>query len=333
MAAESVVNKEVAELIKCGMLVPSKSPWASLILIVKKKDSSNQVVIDYQKLNKVTKKDSYPLPRIDDALDRLGGAKYFSAMDLISGYWQIDLPPEEQEKCAIITSTGLYQPTRMPQGLCNAPATFQWAMDNILSDLKLSCVLVYIEDIYVFSRTFAEHLNDLENVFKRLNNNNLKLKPKKCSFFKSELKYLGFVITEKGLHPQPAKIKAIKLMKPPSCVRDIQVFLGMIGYYRRFVQDFSLKAAPLFHLLKKDSVFSWSEEAQKSFDILRTCLMTAPILNYPNFQKPFIVQTNASLFSIGAVLSQLDNENVEHPVAYCFRTLNPHKKNYAVTEK
>ena len=122
-------------------------------------------------------------------------------------------------------------------------------------------------------------------------------------------------------------------MKPPSCVRDIQVFLGMIGYYCCFVQDFLLKAAPLFHLLKKDSVFSWSEEAQKFFNILHTCLMTAPILNYPNFQKPFIVQTDVSLFAIGAVLSQLDNENVEHPVAYCSRTLNPHKKNYTVTEK
>ena len=166
--------------------MPSKSLWASPLLIVKKKDGSNRVVIDYHKLNTVTKKDSYPLPRIDDALDQLGGSKFFSAMDLVSGYWQIQMPPEEQEKCAIITTKGLFQPTRMPQGLCNAPATFQRAMDSILGDLKLSCVLVYLDDINVFFKTFTDHLQHLEEVFKRLLANNLKIKPSKCSFFKSQ---------------------------------------------------------------------------------------------------------------------------------------------------
>ena len=140
------------------MIVLSSSLWASPILIVKKKDGSNCVVIDYQKLSMITKKDSYPLPCIDDTLDQLGNAKFFSAMDLISGYWQVELPPSEQEKCAIITSNGLYQPTRMPQGLCNAPATFQRIMDTILSDLKYSCVLIYLDNINVFSHTFNEHL-------------------------------------------------------------------------------------------------------------------------------------------------------------------------------
>lgn len=163
-ANDEVVKEEIEKLLDRGMIIPSKSPWASPILIVKKKDGTNRVVIDYHRLNNITKKDSYPLPRIDDALDKLGGAKFFSAMDLILGYWQIDLPVEEQEKCAIITSQGLFQPTQMPQGLCNAPATFQRAMDTILGDLKLSCVLVYLDNINVFSRTFTEHLEHLEMV-------------------------------------------------------------------------------------------------------------------------------------------------------------------------
>ena len=154
-------------------------------IVVKKKDRSNRVVIDYQKLNNITKKDSCPLPRIDDALDRLGSAKYFSVKDLILGYWQVELSPEDQEKCVIITTKGLFQPMGMPQGLCNAPATFQRLMDHVLDALKFLCVLVYLDDINVFSCTFTNHLSHLEEVFKRLITANLKLKPKKCTFLRN----------------------------------------------------------------------------------------------------------------------------------------------------
>ena len=170
-----------------GLLIPSKSPWAAPLLVVKKKDGSNRVVIDYRKLNNITRKNAYPLPQIDDALDCLGSAQFFSAMDLISGYWQVEMSPEDQEKCAIITTQGLFQPTRMPQGLCNAPATFQRLMDCVLSDLKFSCVLVYLDNINVFSHTFTDHIDHLEEVFKWLLAAGLKLKPKKCSFFKKKL--------------------------------------------------------------------------------------------------------------------------------------------------
>ena len=331
--ADSAVREEIEKLTANGLLIPSKSPWASPVLIVKKKDGSNRVVIDYWKLNNITCKDSYPLPRIDDALDRLGGAKFFSAMDLISGYWQIKLPPEEQEKCAIITSDGLYQPTRMPQGLCNAPATFQRAMDDMLSDLKLSCVLVYLDDINVFSRTFNEHLEHLEEVFRRLAAANLKIKPRKCDFFKEQLDYLGFVVDTHGLRPQPAKIEAIEKMKVPTNKRDVQVFLGMIGYYRRFVDNFSRKGEALFHLLKDGVKFDWSPACQEAFDVLRLSLTKAPILRYPDFNREFIVQTDASLTAVGGVLSQIGEDGEEHPVAYCSRTLNVHERNYTVTER
>ena len=156
-AGDTEVNQEINKLLEAGLIKPSKSPWSSPILIVKKKDGTNRVVIDYRRLNEITRKDVYLLPSISDTLDRLGGAKYFSAMDLVFGYWQIDLPEEDQQKAAIITPQGLFQPTRMPQGLCNAPATFQRTMDNILSDLKMSYVLVYLDDINVFSKTFSKH--------------------------------------------------------------------------------------------------------------------------------------------------------------------------------
>ena len=170
------------------------------------------------------------MPRIDATLDQLGGAQYFSAMDLNSGYWQLDLPPEDQEKCAIITEKGFLQPNQMLQGLTNAPATFQRAMHTVMGDLKLTSVLVYLDDINIFSRTFHEHLRHLEEVFQRLLKANLKLKPRKCNFFKEHLELLGFVISKDGLRPLPAKVETISHMQVPANKRDIQVFLGMIGY-------------------------------------------------------------------------------------------------------
>jgi hypothetical protein len=331
--AKNEVNVKIQKLLDTGLLIHSNSPWASPMLIVKKKDGSNRVVIDYRKLNDISKKDSYPLPRIDNALDKLGGAKYFSAMDLISGYWQIDLPKKDQEKCAIITQQGLYQPTQMPQGLCNAPATFQRAMDIVLANLKVTCVLVYLDDINVFSRTFNEHLSHLEEVFKRLIKANLKLKPRKCHFFKEQIEYLGYLVDQDGLKPQPQKIEAMQKLDVPKSRRDIQVFLGMVGYYRQFIKNFSQIAEPLFYLLKGDSKFIWTLECQEAFEELKNSLVTAPVLAYPDFTKKFIVQTDASLTAIGGVLSQISDDGEEHPVAYCSRTLNIHERNYTVTER
>ena len=332
-ANHAIADEELQKLLGAGLIVPSRSPWASPLLIVKKKDGSNRVVIDYRRLNSITKKDSYPLPRIDDTLDRLGGAQYFSAMDLISGYWQIDLPPEDQEKCAIITEKGLFQPTCMPQGLTNAPATFQRAMDAVMGDLKLTSVLVYLDDINVFSRTFQDHLQHLEEVFKRLLKANLKLKPRKCSFFKEHLEFLGFTISKDGLRPVAAKVEAIKKMQVPANKRDIQVFLGMIGYYRRFISNFAALGDPLFNLLRADVEFFWSDACQTAFNALKDTLLCAPVLAYPDFDRPFVVHTDASLTAIGGVLSQLDTDGHEHPVGYCSRTLNSHKCNYTVIKR
>lgn len=281
LALEAVVNKEIQELLDKGLIKPSCSPWASPVLIVKKKDGINRVVIDYRRLNNVTKKDSYPLPCIDNTLDRLGGSKFFLAMDLASGYWQIELPESEQEKCAMITASGLYQPMCMPQGLCNAPATFQRAMDYILSDLKLSCVLVYLDNINVFSRTFNKHLKHLEEVFSRVVKKNMKLKPSKCHFFKSQVDYLRFVIDKNGLCPQDPKVEAINKMSTPANKRDVQVFLGMIGYYQRFVPNFATITGPLFNLLRKETTSFGAQPAKTPSPNSRASLQKHLSLHFP----------------------------------------------------
>ena len=331
--ANKIIQQEIDALLDGGLIVPSNSPWSSLLLLINKKDGSNLVVIDYWKLNAISKKDRYPLPRIDDTLEKLSGAKFFLAMDLIAGYWQIPMQVEDQEKCAIITADGLYKPTRMPQGLDNATATFQRLMDTTFRDLKSICVLVYLEDINFYSKSFNEHLADLEKVFIRLEKVGLKLKPKKCQFFKDNLEFLGHVITKKGITPVPAKVEAIGKMAPPSSVKDLQCFLGMVGYYRRFIESFANLAQPMFRLLKKDVEFIWDKDCQAGFESLKQALMESPVLAYPDFSKEFILYTDVSLVAVGVVLAQLSDDGHDHPVAYFSRTLKTHERNYSVTER
>lgn len=237
--------------------------------------------MDYRWLNSITKKDSYPLPRINNSLRVLGGSKYFSAMDLTSGYWQANLSPEDQEKCALISSEGLFKPTRMPQGLCNAPATFQRAIYNILGDLKMSFVLVYLDKITVFLRILHEHLSHLRLVFNCLQDAGLKLKPSKCSFFQSEMEFLSHRVSCDGIAPLPGKVDVIRNMSTPASLRDIQVFIGMVGYYRQFVPHFAELAKPLVRLLTKDTPFVWGYEQESSFRALIDALATSPVLVHP----------------------------------------------------
>lgn len=201
-------------------------------------------------------------------------------------------------------------------------------MDSVLSDLKLTRVLVYLDDVNVYYRTFNEHLKDLEKAFNWLAGANLKLKKKKCTFFKEQLDYLEFLIDKNGLHPQPNKVSAIENMKIPEDKKDIQVFLGMVGYYCQFINNFSYIGELLFYLLKKDSAFIWNQECQVAFNYLCTCLMTAPVLHYPDFTRKFSLKTDASHSAIGALLSQIADDNKEHPVAYCSQTFNSHECNY-----
>ena len=236
---KEAANKEVSKMLDAGIIEPSNSPWASPVVLVKKKDGTLRYCIDYRKLNSVTQKDSYPLPRIDDSLDSLGNAKYFSTLDLASGYWQIGLSEKAKLKSAFCSTSGLYQFRVMPFGLTNAPATFQRLMERVLAGLQWNICLVYIDDIIIFSRTVDEHIQQLQTVFDRLKHAKLKLKPKKCHLFQKKVQYLGHVVSEAGIETDPDKISAVKDWPRPQTVTDVRSFIGLCSYYRRFIPEFA----------------------------------------------------------------------------------------------
>ena len=304
------------------------------MVLVPKKDGSLRFCVDFRRLNSVTRKDVYPLPRVDDILDTLGNARYFTTLDLASGYWQVPLDEDARPKTAFTTHQGLYEFVRMPFGLCNAPATFQRAMQSVLAGLEWRDCFVYIDDILIASTTFEEHLRHLEQVFDRLRTANLRLKPKKCRFLCEEVKYLGHVISVRGVLPDPDKTDQVKSFPTPRDVTQVRQFLGLASYYRRFVPKFAKIAAPLHALLKKENTFEWTSECTVAFNLLKDALTSPPVLVYPKFgpDSEFILETDASYVGLGAVLSQRQEDGKVHPIAYASRSLDVHEKKYGVTE-
>ena len=327
------VQNDLKEKEAAGIIRKSNSPWAFPIVVVRKKDGTARICVDYRKLNDVTKKDAHPLPRIDDIFDALRGAKYFSTLDLASGYHQVAVAPQDQEKTGFVTPWGHYEYTVMPFGLCNAPATFQRLMALIFSGLiGLDC-LIYLDDIIIFSPTFEIHLIRLDKVFNRLKDQNLKIKLTKCKFGLSSVKFLGHIVSSEGIGVDLEKISSIQEWKFPQNVTEMRSFLGLASYYRRFIEDFGKISAPLTRMLENNRPFIWDDEAKKAFNELKSRLVKAPILVYPNFSIPFILDTDASDKGIGAVLFQLGPDQLEHPLAYFSRTLNKHERNYSITRK
>lgn len=335
-AVREEVNRQIEAMESTGVIRPSTSAWASPIVLVKKKDGGTRFCIDYRKLNAVTKKDTHPLPRIDDLLDQLGKARYFSTLDLAAGYWQIRMAADSREKTAFVTHRGLYEFMVMPFGLTNAPAAFQRLMQQILLPLNPSddpeFVNVYIDDVIVFSPTLEEHLGHLQQVISTLLDAGLKLKPNKCHFAREEVEYLGFLVTPGGLKPTNAHIKAVKEFPIPSGLKELRQFLGLASYYRRFVPQFAKIANPLHNLTRKDTPFVWDSECQTAFATLKTRLTTAPVLAYPDFTKGFVLETDASYVGLGAVLSQAQDDGKLHPVSYASRALSAPERNYPITE-
>ena len=329
----SVLRSEVDKLQKMGAIEPSQSPFASPTILVKKKDGSMRLCIDYRKLNSVTKKDAHPLPRIEDIFDTLSGSKYFTTLDLAMGYHQVEVRPEDREKTAFSTPFGLFQYNVMPFGLATAPATFMRLMTMVFSGMLYSTCLAYLDDIVIFGRTFEEHLERLDLVLKRLKSANLKLKPSKCAFGKKSATFLGHIISEKGISTDPEKLKRIQEWPTPRNQNDVRSFLGYATYYRKFIRNFAKVADPLNKLLQKDHTFHWSSLCEESFTLLKKAFSDVVTLAYPNFSKPFIVDTDASDVGIGAVLSQLNTANVEQPVCYFSRSLSKPERKYAVTRK
>ncbi len=325
-------KKQVNDMLAQGIITESQSPWASPVVLVRKKDNTLRYCIDYRLLNEVTVKDSFPIPRIDDSLDRLAGSKWFSTLDLQSGYWQVQMAKEDQEKTAFITSHGLFEFRVMPFGLANAPATFERLMERILKGLQWKTCLIYLDDVIVYANEFEEAVSRLDDVFSKIHSARMKLNPKKCSLFKREVTYLGHVVSEEGVATDPEKVRAVEDWPTPKNVREVRSFLGLCSYYRRFIKGYSHIAKPLHILTEKNRVFSWSEAEQIAFDKLKQALITSPVLAYPNAEDKFILDTDASNHGLGAVLSQVQN-GVERVVAYYSRTLNKPERKYCVTRK
>ena len=326
------VTQLIDEMLDQGVVVPSSSPWASPIVLVAKKDGSMRFCVDYRKLNAITKLDVYPLPRIDDSLDLLANTKYLTSLDLASGYWQVGMEPASQEKTAFITYSGLYEFTVMPFGLCNAPATFQRLMENVLAGLAREKCIVYLDDVLVIGQTFQDHLTNLRDVFTRLLKAGLKLKPTKCKLAQRKVEFLGYVVSDGGISADPKKVMAVSDFPKPTDLKSLRSFLGLTSYYRRFVPCFSSVAQPLYSLTRKDAPYEWSLDCEAAFAQLKSLLTNAPVLAYPQFGKEFLLETDASGVGLGAVLSQEQPDGTVRPIAFASRTLQPHEKNYGISE-
>ena len=330
---DQYLKQEVEEMIDNGIIRPSASPWSSPVVLVGKKDGSLRFCIDYRKLNEATKKDSYPIPRIQDTLDTLNGSKFFSSLDFAAGYWQIRVNEPDIPKTAFVTKSGLYEFIRMPFGLCNAPSTFQRAMDVLLAGLNWKTALIYIDDILVYSRTFNDHLADLEAVLIRLSDAKFTVKLSKCFFGREEVSYLGHLVGSQGVKPDPNKIKAVEQFPVPTNLTEVRSFLRLTTYYHRFVPSYATIAEPLYYLQKKNVHFSWTESCQKAFEQIKQLLISSPTLRFPNFEREFIVMCDASNVGVGSILSQIDDDKNEYVISYASRALSAEERNYSTTEK
>ena len=332
-------KEHIQKLLSQGIIRESHSPYSSPIVLVRKKNGSLRMCVDYRKLNAKTVRDAYPLPRIEESFDALQGASWFSTLDLASGFNQIGVTEEDKAKTAFITPFGLFEYNRMPFGLCNAPACFARLMQACLNEQIFQILLVYLDDILIFSKTFEEHLERLEMVLKRLREHGLKLKLEKCTFLRRRVTYLGHEVSGGGIAPDPQKIAVVQEWPVPQTVKELRTFLGFASYYRRFIESFAKIAGPL-HQLVNNSLHElkvnkrllcpfkekWNQECQEAFDILREKLTTAPVLGYADYTKPFIVETDASHDGLGAVLSQ-EQDGRRRVIAYASRRLRPPEKN------
>ncbi len=322
------VQAHVKKLLLNGHIEPSKSPFGANVLFVQKKDGTLRMCLDYRALNKVTVQNKYPLPRIDDLIDKMAGAKCFSSLDLASGYHQIRIAEEDVPKTAFSTPFGHYQFKVLAFGLTNAPATFQYAMNNLFASQLGRYVCVYLDDILIFSKNAEEHEKHLEEVLDILEKNKFYAKLSKCDLNRSELLYLGHIVGANGIKVDPAKIAAVAEWPVPKDLTQLRSFLGLTNYFRKFIQGYASRCRPLTSLMRKGMPYAWSPECQAAFEGLKQDLTTAPVLSAPDFSKAFEVVTDSSQWSIGGVLLQEGR-----PLAYTSRKMIPAELNYTVTEQ
>lgn len=332
LSKQQAAEEKICEMAAAGVIEPSDSPWAAPAVLVRKKDNNWRFCVDYRRLNNVTKKDSYPLPRIDDALDYIAGSSWFSSLDLRSGYWQVELSPDARPKTAFTIGQGLWQFRVMPFGLCNAPATFERLMERVLAGIPRNHCVVYLDDLLVHANDFDRALINLQEVFNAIRHAQLRLNPAKCRLLTRETAFLGHIVSARGVATDPAKVTAVKDWPTPANVSELRSFLGLGSYYRRFIRDFASIASPLHRLTNLGQPFLWDDTCTVAFNQLKVSLTKAPILAYPDARRPFIVDTDASNVGIGAVLSQHGDEG-ERAVAYFSRSLSRAERNYCVTRR
>lgn len=332
---QKILTNQVDEMLELDVIEPCESAWQSPVLIVTKKNGQPRFCLDSRKLNSVTKRDAYNLPYISEILDNLRDARYLSSIDLSKAFWQLPIKESDKDKTAFyVPGRGTFRFKTTPFGLTNAPSTQQRLVDILFGNFD-NKVFAYLDDIIIISSSFQEHVSILSRVLDKLRQANLTINLEKCEFFRSQLKYLGYVVDENGLRTDPDKVTAILNFPTPTCRKDLKRFLGTATWYRRFVPKFSTIAGPLNKLTsnkKQAPPFQWTEEADRAFKQLKECLVSAPVLSCPNYDLPFEVHTDASNYGIGAMLTQSINGK-EHPIAYMSRSLTGPEKNYSITER
>ena len=333
-AYQEQVRQELDEMLATGLIEKSNSGWASPIVLVKKKDGSLRMCVDYRRLNSVSQMDAYPMPRINDLIDGLGQAKFINTLDLTKGYWQMPVAEEDRHKTAFVTPKGLFQFRVMPFGLSGAPASFQRMIDRLIDGLQ-DFAAAYLDDLVVFSSTWEDHMQQLREVLQRLRKAGLTAKPSKCQFGMQTCTYLGHIVGNGVVQPEVTKLAAVENFAVPESKKQVRAFLGLTGYYRKFIPNYAEVAAPLTDLTKKNApnAVVWTEQCDRAFQKLKKLLCSVPVLNSPDFTKQFILQTDASDVAVGAVLSQRDAEGNDHPVAYFSRKLLPREVRYSTIEK
>ena len=329
------VREHLKLMLDAGVIRHSNSPWCNAVVLVRKKDGSLHFCIDFRKLNSLTVKDSHPLPRICETLESLAGAAHYSTFDMNSGFWQVPMDEEFKQYTAFtLGSMDLYECESVPFGLCNAPPTFQRLMQNCLGELNLTYCLIYLDDVIVFSDTPEEHLRRMRVVFDRLHEHGLKLKPSKCEVFKSEINYLAHHVSQKGILPSKKTLELIAQCPPPDTYTKVKSFVGLVGHYRHFIKGFAKIAVPLYDLTsgnnkdKKSEHVDLSPEAREAFDRLKAACLQAPILSFPDFNKPFLLETDASGRGLGAVLSQKQADGRYHLITYASHVMNDTEQRY-----
>lgn len=328
------IDSELQEMLQKDVIEPSSSPWSSPIVMVRKKDNSYRFCVDYRKLNRVTKRDAYPLPFVTNILDKLRDARYLSSLDIKSAYWQISVEEMSRPYTAFtVPGRGLFQFKRLPFGLHTAPATWQRLIDRVLGADLEPYVFVYLDDIVIVTQTFEKHIDILSEVFSRLISAGLTLGKEKCNFCRPELRYLGYVVDVNGLHVDPEKVNAILQIPTPTKVSEVRSIIGTASWYRRFIPNFSSMIQPLTELLRKNVPFKWTSRQEEALKSIKEHLISAPVLSCPNFELPFVIQTDASAYGIGSVLTQHHPDLGERVVCYLSRSLTKQERKYSTTER